>query len=581
MTDKFKKLRDAMKKQNVDGFLVPRTDEFQSEYVAPYAERLAWLTGFTGSAGMAVILRDKAALFVDGRYVLQAKAQVDRKLFEVVFIEDQKPLDWVKKHLKKSKVVGYDPHLHTMNFVDQWRQILDKNGLFFQHMEHNPIDQIWKDQPVRPTAPVMVHDVQYAGVSSADKRKKIAADLKKNGVGAAVITAADSVAWLLNIRGADIAYNPVVLVVAVVHEDASVDLFVDQKKIAKNVKTHLGKNVRICDPESLKSFLQNMREQNILVDPKSCSAWVRRQLRRGGALLINGDDPCVLPKACKNKVEMDGARAAHVRDGAAVVKFLHWLDGQKSVNEIGASDQLYAFRAGHKMFRDLSFDTISGAGPNGAIVHYRSTEKTNRALKKGELYLVDSGAQYPDGTTDITRTVAIGKPTAEYIHRYTLVLKGHVAIARAKFPKGTSGSQLDGLARQFLWQEGLDYAHGTGHGVGSFLCVHEGPHRISKGAGDVALQAGMIVSNEPGYYKDGAYGIRIENLVLVQAEKNGFLGFETLTMAPFDRRLIDVKMLTPDELVWINQYHAQVRKKIVPLVSKDVGKWLQAATSPL
>ncbi len=587
-------LRAELAKRGLDGFIVPRGDEHQGEYVAPHSERLAWLTGFTGSAGMAVVLSRRAALFSDGRYTLQAAKQVDANLYDLRHITQEPAVDWIAEALPKGGKLGYDPWLLTPAQVPRFREACQQAGGELVPVDGNPIDAVWADQPARPAAPVHPHPLKYAGLGSADKRRTVAAMLKSQGQNAQILSAPDSIAWLLNVRGTDVPRTPLALSFAVIHKDATVDWFIDPAKIPAAVTRHLGKDVRIKAPDALGPLLDRLaaKHTKVRIDPMADPMWIAARLADGGAVVDRGQDLCILLKACKNDTEIAGMRAAHLRDGAAVAKFLAWLSAEApkgGISEITASDRLYAFRKENDLIRDLSFDTISGSGPNGAIVHYKATPASDRQLRAGDVYLVDSGAQYLDGTTDITRTVAIGPkaPPKEARTRFTLVLKGHIALAQARFPKGTTGSQLDPLARQFLWAEGLDFDHGTGHGVGSYLSVHEGPQRISKAPSTVALEPGMVISNEPGYYKTGAYGIRIENLVLVTAAtaprgaERDVLAFETLTLAPIDRNLIEVTLLDTAERAWLDAYHARVRKALSPLVDTKTRAWLKQATAPL
>ena len=585
-------LRDELARRRLDGFIVPHADEHQGEYLPPHAERLAWLTGFDGSAGAAVILADRAAVFVDGRYTLQVRQQVDTALFDPQHLTEQPAGTWLAANASQGARIGYDPWLHTPAQLDRLRQGCGRAGAALVAAESNPIDAVWPDQPAPPTAPVVPHDERFAGRGSAAKREAIAETLRQDGVKAAVLTQADSIAWLLNIRGGDVSHTPLPLSFAILHDDATVELFLDPAKQTPDLAAHLGNAVSVAAPPALGPALDRLGAGGARVQaaPNSAAAWIFERLTDAGADIVRADDPCTGPKARKNEVELAGTRAAHRRDGAALSRFLAWLPGavaDGALSEQAAADRLQALRAAGEHFRDLSFDTISGAGPNGAIVHYRVSAASNRTLAPGQLYLVDSGAQYLDGTTDVTRTVAIGAPTAEMCDRFTRVLKGHIALATVRFPKGTTGSQLDTLARYHLWQAGLDYDHGTGHGVGSYLGVHEGPQRISKAAGAVALEPGMIVSNEPGYYKEGAYGIRIENLVTVvpveppAGAERELLGFETLTLAPIDRTLIDTDQLTAAEVAWLDGYHARVHEVIGPQVDDATRTWLAGATGPL
>ncbi|MBX9804954.1 MAG: aminopeptidase P family protein [Alphaproteobacteria bacterium] len=578
-------LRQLLTSLGGDGFVIPRTDAYQGEYVALCDERLSWLTGFTGSAGMAIVLKEKAALFVDGRYTLQAQAQVDTSAYEICLSTDCPPCTWAKKHLEGGQKIFYDPWLHTLNDKTRGQNVCEAVGATFLPAPQNLIDKLWKDRPSPPKSPVQPHDLSYAGISSEEKRKLIATSLREKKADAALLTASESIAWLLNIRGNDVPHTPVAQGFALIWKDRTVDLFMDSSKVSTQVRNHLGPDVRLQDPLSLESWLSNLKEKAILIDPALTPLALLQQLEN--CTLLHSPDPCALPKAIKNPVEAQGAVLAHIQDGVAVTRFLAWLSKNAlkgAVTEIDAAEKLFAFRKENKQLRDLSFETISGAGPNGAIVHYKVSPETNRPLELGSLYLVDSGGQYLNGTTDITRTVAIGTPTAEQKDRFTRVLKGHISLGKALFPVGTTGSQLDPLARYALWEAGLDYDHGTGHGVGSYLNVHEGPQRISKFPSTVALQPGMIISNEPGYYKTGAYGIRIESLVIVTEKgipsggERPLLGFETLTVVPIDRTLIEVKMLTEQERAWLNAYHKKVRETLTPLLSGDDVVWLKAAT---
>jgi Xaa-Pro aminopeptidase len=584
-------LRKELGRQKLDGVLVPRADEFQGEYVPPRAERLAWLTGFTGSAGLALALMERAAVFIDGRYTLQVRDEVDGGLYEYRHITDEPPEAWLAQHLPTGSRLGYDPWLHTADGLISIREAVERRGGQLVPSERNPVDAIWTDQPAAPIAPVVVHPIQYAGREAAEKRAAIGAELEKVGIDAAVISQPASLAWLLNIRGADVPRTPLPLGFALAHRDGTVELFMEPLKLAPGIETHLGNGVSVSPPAEFGRALERLGGQHrkVLVDRGSGALWITERLKSAGATPVPGEDPCALPKACKNETELSGMRNAHRRDGVAVTRFLAWLDahvGKGEIDELAAVEKLAQFRRMGELFRDFSFDTISGAGPNGAIVHYRSSPRTNRKLQQGELFLLDSGAQYLDGTTDITRTVPIGTPTPEMRDRFTRVLKGHIALGSARFPRGTSGSQLDVLARRALWEVGLDYDHGTGHGVGSYLAVHEGPHRISKVPNRVALLPGMIVSNEPGYYKTGAYGIRVENLVAVQAEPAlaggmPMLSFETLTMAPIDLRLVDTKIMTADEIAWLDAYHQRVRESLTPLLDAPTATWLAQATRPV
>jgi len=592
--DRLKALREQLKANSLDGFVVPLTDEHMSEYVGSYAQRLAWLTGFQGSAGSAVVLPEEAAIFVDGRYTLQVRSQVSADQWSYQSVPETSTTDWLKDHAPEGARIGYDPWLHTRDWVVKAKEALASRGAELVPVERNPIDEVWTDRPEASKAHLVVQPDQYAGESAPEKRTEIADWLTKQHADAAVLSALDSIAWAFNIRGQDVTHTPVALAYALVNADGTADLFVAGEKIGPDVRQHLGNGVRLHERAEFESALGELKGKTVVVDPERAVAAIFDALERAGAKILPLRDPTILPKAIKNPVEIAGQKAAQERDGAVISRFLRWIDEEApsgEVDELKASDHLESLRRANPELRDLSFDSISGAGPNGAIVHYKSSEKTNRKLETGTLYLIDSGGQYVDGTTDITRTVPIGEPTDEMRDRFTRVLKGHIAIATAVFPKGTRGSQLDSFARRPLWEAGLDYAHGTGHGVGSFLAVHEGPQRISpvgssQSGGDEPLQAGMIISNEPGYYKTGEYGIRIENLVLVvereiEGAEKEMLGFETLTFAPIDRRLIVKDMLTPEELIWLNCYHAHVLARIgLNLEGEDLA-WLQAACAAI
>jgi Xaa-Pro aminopeptidase len=586
-------LRDELAAAGLDGFIVPRADQHQGEYVPACGQRLAWLTGFTGSAGMAIVLKDRAALFVDGRYTLQAAAQADTALFEICHLIDEPPARWLAGALAEGAVVGYDPWLHTPQEVERLQAGAVRAGASLKPVS-SPIDRIWPGRPPMPLAPVVPHPEHFAGESAEAKRRRLGRALGEEGVAAAVLTAPESIAWLLNIRGGDVPHTPLPLSFALLRPDGGVTLFIDRRKLAPGLDHHLGPAVAIEPPERLGAALDELgaSKARVQADPATAASWIFDRLQEAGARIHRAPDPCLLPKACKNPVELAGTRAAHRRDGAAVTSFLAWLAREApngELCEIAASDRLEAMRRTGEHFRDLSFPTISGAGSNGAIVHYRASPESEKRLEPGTLFLLDSGAQYLDGTTDITRTVAIGTPSAEMRDRFTRVLKGHIALATARFPKGTTGAQLDPFARRALWQKGLDYDHGTGHGVGSYLSVHEGPQRISKAPNAQALLPGMIVSNEPGYYKTGAYGIRIENLVAVQPSdgpgegggERDMLGFETLTLAPIDRNLVVRELLEDDEIAWLDGYHIRVREVLAPLVDAETARWLDEATAPI
>ena len=578
-------LRAALAAEGLAGFIVPRADAHQGEYVAARDDRLQWLTGFTGSAGFCVVLPKVAGVFIDGRYRTQVKAQVDLAAYTPVPWPEVKPGPWIAEHLAAGDV-GFDPWLHTADEVEKLRASLEDSGASIRSTR-NFIDSIWPDQPAAPLGRAFVHPDALAGESSADKRARLAEGLRSAGQRAAVLTLPDSLCWLLNIRGADVPRNPVLHGFAILHDDARVTLFTDAAKIDETVRAHLGPQVTLRPPSAFVPALHTLQGP-VRVDRATAPLAVSDELREAGVEVAWGDDPCRLPKARKNAAEIGGMREAHLRDGAAMVEFLCWLDAQPpgSQTEISVVRALEGFRRATNALHDISFDTISGAGPNGAIMHYRVTEETNRRVGPDELLLVDSGAQYPDGTTDITRTMAMGRPAPEAVDCYTRVLQGLIAISRVRWPVGLSGRDLDPLARFPLWVAGRDFDHGTGHGVGAFLSVHEGPQRLSR-LSEVPLEPGMILSNEPGYYREGAFGIRLENLIVVQEAARGAdahrrqLAFETLTFVPFDRRLIDTARLSPDERQWLDAYHAAVLEKIGPRLSDAALRWLQSACAPL
>jgi Xaa-Pro aminopeptidase len=584
-------IRRAMAEQGLDGFLVPHEDEHQNEYLPAANDRLAWATGFTGSAGAAVILKDKAAIFVDGRYTIQVRDQVDQNLFEIRDLVEGGVPAYLEQAVGRGQAIGYDPRLHSPDALAHLRAAAARAGAELRPVTPNPLDAAWGDsRPPQPTAPVVPHPLEYAGEESGVKRQRIGESLAARGADAAVITAPASIAWLFNIRGGDVIRSPLPLGQAVLNADGSARLFLDPQKVTPELPAWLGNQVRLETPSDLPQALTELRGKTVVVDPAQSSAWYFEALGSAGAEVLRSEDPCALPRACKNPVEIEGARKAHARDGAALTRFLHWLASEGQVNppdEMEAVAKLESFREATGAIKDLSFDTIAGALSNGAICHYRPTRRNNKRATQGSLLLVDSGAQYLDGTTDVTRTVAIGEPTAEMRERFTLVLKGHLALARVRFPAGTTGSALDALARVPLWSQGLDYDHGTGHGVGSYLGVHEGPQRISKAPNTVALRPGMIVSNEPGYYKEGEYGIRIENLQVVTAAEpipggeRPMHGFETLTLAPIDRRLVDKALLTEEERRQFDAYHARVLEVVGPQVPADVRAWMNEACAPL
>ncbi|WP_374576032.1 aminopeptidase P family protein [Phenylobacterium sp.] len=584
-------IRQAMAEQGLDGFLVPHEDEHQNEYLPAANDRLAWATGFTGSAGAAVIFKDKAAVFVDGRYTLQVRDQVDAGLFEIRDLMEGGVPAYLEAAAGKGQAIGYDPRLHSPDGLERLKAAAEKAGAKLKPVKVNPLDEAWgADRPAQPQAMVVPHPLEYSGEDSSAKRARVGGDLAKKNAEAAVLTAPSSIAWLFNVRGGDVIRSPLPLGQAILNADGSARLFLDPAKVSDELRAFLGNEVRLETPEDLPWALKELKGKRVLVDPAQSSAWYFEALDQAGAEVVRGEDPCALPRACKNPVEIEGTRRAHARDGAALTRFLHWLatEAQTSLpDEVEIVSRLEAFREETGALKDLSFDTIAGAASNGAIVHYRPTERLNKRTEAGSLLLVDSGAQYLDGTTDVTRTVAIGEPSAEMAERFTLVLKGNLALARVRFPEGTTGSALDALARMALWAHGLDYDHGTGHGVGAYLGVHEGPQRISKAPNSVALKPGMIVSNEPGYYKEGAYGIRIENLQVVTEPadiaggERPMLGFETLTLAPIDRRLIVADLLTAEERAQLDAYHARVLEVIAPQVPADVAAWMEEACAPI
>ncbi len=574
-------LRLLMAKRGVDAFLVPRSDAHQGEYVAARDARLEWLTGFSGSAGFCVVLQHAAGVFVDGRYRVQVRSEI-ADVYTVVHWPEVQLAQWLKEQMPHGGTLAYDPWLHTVDEISGLRKNLTTISLL---PGDNLVDMIWEAQPSAPDAPFTAHPLEYAGESHAAKRARLAADMEHK---AAVITLPDSIAWLLNIRGTDIERNPVPQAFAILHDTGRVDLFARPGK-ANAIGAHLGPDVALHDVADFLAALTQL-EGPVRIDPKSCPDIVAAAMRDRHMDIIEGRDPCIMPKARKNPVEIAGAKAAHVRDGTAMVRFLAWLDAQAPkgcLTEIDVVKALEGFRIATNVLRDISFETISGAGPHGAIVHYRVNETTNRAVQSDELLLVDSGGQYDDGTTDITRTIIVGTPTEEHRCCYTRVLQGMIAISRIRFPKGVGGQHLDALARAPLWLAGMDYDHGTGHGVGSYLSVHEGPQGISRRS-DVPLEAGMILSNEPGYYREGAFGIRIENLIVVTAapaipgaDAREMLCFETLTHVPLDRRLIDTALLTGAERDWIDHYHADTLSLLRPLLDDATNAWLTQACAPL
>jgi Xaa-Pro aminopeptidase len=590
LTARLQAFREELLRRGLAGFVIPRADQQQNEYVAPSEERLAWLTGFTGSAGMAIVLRQEAAVFVDGRYTLQAAKQVDTQAWTIAPLVDPPPEQWLGEHLKAGDRLGFDPWLHTSAAAERLAAACAKTGAELVAVETNPLDSVWSERPAPPLGPVTVHGLAFAGETEAGKLGRVRTEMARLGVEALVLSDSHAVAWTFNIRGADVSHTPLPLSYALVPKDGRATVFIDHRKLSNSARDHLEQNAEVREPEALTAALTELAGQNaaIALDTATAADALSRLITAAGGKAVRGADPVALLKAVKNETEINGTRTAHRRDAAALARFLAWVDREApggALTEIDAVEALESFRRDTGALKDVSFPTIAGTGPNGAIVHYRVTRKSNRRIASGDLLLIDSGAQYQDGTTDVTRTIAIGEPTTEMRDRFTRVLRGHIAIATAVFPDGTTGAQLDTLARQYLWQAGLDFDHGTGHGVGSYLSVHEGPARISK-LGTTALKRGMILSNEPGFYKTDGFGIRIENLELVTAvEIEGATrpmnGFETLTLAPIDRRLIDLAMLSDRELAWLNDYHARVQREVRPLVDEATKVWLDAATAPL
>jgi len=582
-------LRGELQRRGLDGFVVPRADRQQNEYLPASEERLAWLTGFTGSAGAAVVLAERAALFVDGRYTVQAAAQVDGQLFAIQHLVDAPPEQWLEQNLAGGARLGYDPWLHTSDSVEKLRRACATAGAELVAVDDNPIDTLWSERPPPPAGPVSLRNLKLAGESALDKLKRVRAELARLRADTLIVSDPQNVAWAFNIRGADIAHTPLALGFAMIAREGKPTLYVEGGKLATEVRQALEEIAAVRAPAALARDLGGLKGKTVRLDQASAADALTRLIAQGGGKPARGPDPITLMKAVKNHAEIAGSRAAHKRDGVAMARFLAWLEREAPtgiVTEIDAVQALESFRRDSGLLKDISFPTIAGSGPNGAIVHYRVTRASNRTLGNNELFLLDSGAQYEDGTTDITRTVVIGSPTEEMRDRFTRVLKGHIAIATAVFPENTAGSQLDPLARTALWQAGLDFDHGTGHGVGSYLSVHEGPARISK-LGTAALKRGMILSNEPGYYKTAAYGIRTENLVLVIAApepagaEKPLNAFETLTLAPIDRRLIETRMLTAKERAWVDSYHARVQEVISPELDATTRAWLETATRPL
>ncbi len=592
--NRLNKLSLYLNHQGLSGFIIPRGDEHLNEYIPAHAERLKWLTGFTGSAGIAIVLEKSAALFVDGRYTIQAENEVPNSLYQKIDTSSQSHFSWLENNLCHGNVIGIDPKLHSIREFKKLTNICIRKGAELKTLNINPIDHLWHNQPPPPISAVVVHETQYAGETANKKLLQIGNSIKNIGAHASILTAPDSIAWLLNIRGNDVPNCPLTLCFAIIDEDGKIKLFIDSRKLSTDCIEYLNNISQLHEPEFLESSLCGYGKDGkiILVDEAITPQWFETVLKNAGGKIIYGDDPCLLPKSIKNSAELHGSRAAHLRDGAAVTRFLSWINvanKKNMIDELKAAEKLSQYRSKNDLYKGPSFDIISSTGSNAAIVHYRANKISNRLLQDGNLYLVDSGGQYLDGTTDVTRTIAIGKPTEEMRDRFTRVLKGHIALAKVRFPYGTSGYQLDVLARQNLWEIGLDYNHGTGHGVGSYLNVHEGPQRIGKFSANCVLEPGMIISNEPGYYKEGSFGIRIENLVAVIrcpksiSDGKDILTFETLTLVPIDKTLINIQVLTNIEIGWINAYHARVRDELGRILEDDKNtlRWLQNATEPL
>ncbi len=590
LTARLAAFREELARRKLTGFVIPRADQQQNEYVAPSEERLAWLTGFTGSAGMAVVLTQQAAVFVDGRYTLQAAKQVDGKAWQVEPLADPPPESWLTRHLVAGDRLGFDPWLHTSAAAERLAGACARAGAELVAVDSNPLDSVWTERPAPPLGPVAIHGAQFSGEAEAEKLRRIRLEITRLGVEALVLSDSHAVAWTFNIRGADVSHTPLPLSYALVPKEGRPTVFIDHRKLSNSARDHLEQSADVEEPEALTPKLTALAQAgaSIALDGATAADALSRLILAAGGRPVRGNDPVALLKAVKNATEIEGTRTAHRRDAVALTRFLAWVDREApkgGLTEIDTVEALETFRRDTGALKDVSFPTIAGTGPNGAIVHYRVSRKSNRRISSGDLLLIDSGAQYEDGTTDVTRTIAIGEPTAEMRDRFTRVLRGHIAIARAVFPDGTTGAQIDTLARQFLWQAGIDFDHGTGHGVGSYLSVHEGPARISK-LGTTPLKRGMILSNEPGYYKTDGFGIRIENLELVVAAdiagaERPINAFETLTLAPIDRRLIDLAMLDGEELNWLNDYHARVRREVRPHVDEATKVWLDAATDPL
>ncbi|OJX09873.1 MAG: hypothetical protein BGO77_05515 [Caedibacter sp. 37-49] len=589
--DKLNQLRQLMLQENIDALIVPKADEHQGEYIGAHSERLFWLTGFDGSAGFSIILPKKASLFVDGRYTLQATKQVDTSIFEIIPVAEISGPKWLAQHLSPGAKVAYDPWLVTEKELNSYKIALKDKNIIFLPLEKNLVDQIWLNRPKKTCEPIYLHPLEFAGQEFQEKLKIISKELREIQAFAAVITMTESVCWLFNIRGDDYSSLPTTSAFAIVYNTEKADLFIDEQKISEDIRQYFKGFINIKPFHSFEENLKalGLHKVHVLIDPATAPVQTIYAVEKTGGKVIRKDDPTIPLKACKNNAELEGMRRAHIRDGAALTTFLHWVkkEGPKGhLDEMQATEKLLACRQRFSEFKKLSFSTISGTGPNGAIIHYKVSPETNQKIAPNDIYLSDSGGHYIDGSTDVTRTIAIGETSPEQRDRFTRVLKGHIALATSIFPQGTTGSQLDILARHALWQVGLDYAHGTGHGVGAVLNIHEGPQRISNVPNFVSLKPGMILSNEPGYYKEGEYGIRIESLVIVKsleipkAEKK-MLGFETITFAPIDQALIELSLLTDSEIKWLNDYHQEVYEKLSPLLEVEVQKWLNDVTQPL
>ena len=577
-------VRQEMAKSNLDAFIIPRADEYLGEYVPPQNERLQWLSGFSGSAGVAVVLKTRAAMFVDGRYTIQVRQQVPETSFEFHHLIEEPPTHWLLETLGDDARIGIDSRMHTLSWYQVTKKAFATKNIELIELDDNPIDLHWEDRPIPDHKLAMLLGEEYTGVNSEKKRQMISAEIQKSGADIALISQLDSIAWLLNIRGGDVLSLPVLLAFATLDSKGDMIIYTDPSKLPDAFAAHVGKGVTVQKEDQLEQTLRHLGSQGkrVMADPAMANAWCQLRCQNAGARLIAATDPVLIPKAQKNEIELAGIRNCHIRDGSAVSRYLAWIDREvtagKLYNEAELADKLESFRRELTDIHDLSFDTISAAGKNGALCHYNHMNGTPAMLEMDNLYLVDSGGQYSDGTTDITRTVIIGEPSDEHRKMYTLVLKGHIALARAVFPKGTSGVQLDVLARQFLWQERLDYDHGTGHGVGAFLSVHEGPQRITKSGPQQALLPGMVVSNEPGYYQEDCFGIRCENLVIVIARDDDWLAFETITFAPFDTRLVDTSIMNRAEIDWLNGYHEEVHTKLAPILEGEDLQWLKRST---